>query len=210
MTFDLSLPPVHRKIIPWFLTFTLRGSLSKQMAKEASTYEKSIRETLGKDPKKAFEMIVDYLQEPLYWHIRRIVVSHEDASDALQETFVKMYRSIGKFRWDSSLRVWAYRIATNESLDAIKSRKPSDLLDPESMDSESSYIDYGNEMQINFQKAIQGLPEKQRVVFLLRYYEEMDYDQIGQLAGMSADTAKVNYCIAKKKVRQYMTDNFTQ
>ena len=171
--------------------------------------DSKIREALQRDEQAGFRLLVMQFQQPLYWHIRRMVVSHDDANDVLQETFIRVYRSMKSFRWESSLKVWLFRIATNESLRLIKSRKITamDILDSNNSGQAAAYVNYDSEMEINFQRAVQSLPEKQRVVFNLRYYDEMEYSDIEKVADIDAGSAKVDYFHAKRKIKEFMTKN---
>ena len=128
--------------------------------------------------------MVEYFQEPIYYYIRRLVVLHEDAEDVLQEVFIQIYRHWDQFRNESSLSTWIYRIATNESLRLLNSRKKRETVSTEDMQESlisqlraSDYVDYENELAVKFQEAILRLPEKQRLVFNLRYYDELDYEE---------------------------------
>jgi len=171
--------------------------------------DNNIYKVLDDDAKAGFRLIVEEYKQPLYWHLRRLLVSHDDTDDALQETFVRAWRKLSDFKRESSLRSWLFRIATNEALRVIeqKKRQPLEMLTQEHIGQQNSYIDYDDEMLTNFQCAIQQLPEKQRVVFNLRYYDEMDYDEIAEVAGMTENSAKVNFSIAKNKVKDFMTKN---
>ena len=157
--------------------------------------ENKIREVCASDPDRGFRMLVDSFQEPIYWHIRRLVVSHEDAEDIIQEVFIRVFRHLKQFREESSLATWIYKIATNESLRFLKSRKAED------------YVDYDNELAVKFKTAVLKLPEKQRIVFNLRYYDELDYEAISQITGDRVETLKVNYHYAKEKIKEYIVNN---
>ena len=146
--------------------------------------ENEIRETCMTDQEKGFRMLIGKFQSPIYWHIRRMVVSHEDAEDVLQETFIKIFRHLDDFRAESSLSTWIYRIATNECIRFLNRRKEQ-AVSTEEMQAElmnklmaSDYVDYDNAMEVKFQQAILTLPEKQRLVFNLRYYDELKYEEI--------------------------------
>ena len=160
-----------------------------------------------------FESLIKTYRELLYWHIRRLVVSHEDAEDALQNTFMNVYRSIDTFRRDSSLRTWLYKIATNEALTILRNRK----LEYTSYDNEACeqlidrlYADNeidGDNILLKFQEAILRLPPKQQLVFNLRYYDEMSYEEISQLTGTSVGSLKTGYHYAAEKIKKYMMDS---
>ena len=163
------------------------------------------------DPKKGFKMLMDNFQVPIYNYIRRLVVSHEDAEDVLQEVFIRVYRNLDQFRGESSLSTWIYRIATNESLRLLNTRKDEEAIPAEEVQEEligklkaSDYIDYENELAVKFQEAILSLPEKQRLIFNLRYYDELDYEEISRILDSKVDTLKVNYHYAKEKIKEYI------
>ena len=163
--------------------------------------EDKIRQVYASDPK----------QVPIYNYIRRLVVSHEDAEDVLQEVFIRVYRNLGQFRGESSLSTWIYRIATNESLRLLNRRKDEEAIPAEEVQEEligklkaSDYIDYENELAVKFQEAILSLPEKQRLIFNLRYYDELDYEEISRILDSKVDTLKVNYHYAKEKIKEYI------
>lgn len=157
------------------------------------------------------KMLMDYFQEPIYHYIRRLVVLHEDAQDVLQEVFIQVYRHWEQFRNESSLSTWIYRIATNESLRLLNNRKNRETISTEDVQEmlidrlrASDYIDYENELVVRFQKALLRLPEKQRVVFNLRYYDELEYEEIARILDTKVDTLKVNYHYAKEKIKEYI------
>lgn len=161
----------------------------------------------------AFQSLVQKYQERLYWHIRKIVLNHEDADDILQNTFIKVWRSIDKFREESSLYTWLYRIATNESITLINSNKRRSLI-PMNDTSEflmnnletDVYFD-GDDIQKRLQEAIIKLPEKQRIVFNLRYFEEMKYEDMSKVLDTSVGALKASYHHAAKKIEEYLTKN---
>jgi len=156
----------------------------------------------------AFNSLVKKYQERLYWHIRKIVLNHDDADDILQNTFVKVWRSIDKFREESSLYTWLYRIATNESLTFINSNKRRSLI-PMNDTSEflmnnlesDVYFD-GDEIQLRLQEAILKLPEKQRIVFNLKYFEEMKYEDMSKVLDTSVGALKASFHHAVKKIEE--------
>lgn len=158
----------------------------------------------------AFQVLVDKYQERLYWHIRKIVINHEDADDVLQNTFIKVWKSIGNFREESSLYTWLYRIATNESLTFISSKKRRSFMP---MNDVSEYLmnnltsdPYfeGDEIQLKLQKAILRLPEKQRLVFNLKYFDEMKYEEMSKVLDTSVGALKASFHHAVKKVEEYL------
>lgn len=177
------------------------------------TNEATIRELCTTHPKKGFGMLVKHFQEPIYWYIRRLVVSHEDAQDVVQETFIRVFRHLPQFREQSSLRTWVYRIATNEALRFLNTRHAEPLSADELQEElankllATDYVDYEDGMAVKFQQAILSLPEKQRIVFNLRYYDELDYDDIARITDCRADTLKVNYHYAKEKIKEFMLNH---
>lgn len=175
--------------------------------------EEKIRETCQADPERGFRILVEKYQRSIYWHIRRMVVSHEDAEDVLQETFIRIFKYLNEFRADSSLSTWIYRIATNECYRFLDKKKEI-LVSTEEIQADlinklmtSEYVDYDNEMEVKFQQAILTLPEKQRLVFNLRYYDELSYEEISQITDTKVDTLKANYHFAKEKIKKYMINN---
>ena len=153
---------------------------------------------------------MDAFQEPIYNYIRRMVVSHEDAEDILQEVFIRVFRHWEKFREESSLGTWIYKIATNECLRWLN-RQREEVVSSEDIQGElisklkaSDYVDYENELAVKFQEAILSLPEKQRIIFNLRYYDELEYEEIAQVTDTRVETLKVNYHYAKNKIKEYI------
>ena len=169
--------------------------------------ENKIREVCSSNRERGFKMLMDSFQVPIYNYIRRLVVSHEDAEDVLQEVFIRVFRHIDQFREESSLSTWMYRIATNESLRLLNSRKDEGVVSAEDVREElmgklkaSDYIDYENELAVKFQEAILSLPEKQRLVFNMRYYDDMKYERISEILGTSVGALKASYHHAVKKL----------
>jgi RNA polymerase sigma-70 factor (ECF subfamily) len=171
---------------------------------------------LFKDVEKrnyAFNLIVRKYQEKLYWHIRKIVIKHEDSNDILQNTFIKVWKGLDGFREDSKLYTWLYRIATNESLTFLKQQKTKYLLpivDYENNLKETLLSDEyfnGDEIQLNLQKAILDLPEKQRIVFNMKYFDEMKYDDMSVILETSVGALKASYHHAVKKIEKYFTED---
>ena len=175
--------------------------------------EDIIRETCRTDLEQGFRLLVEKFKSPMYWHIRRMVVSHEDAEDVLQETFIKVFRYLDDFRYECSFSTWLYRIATNECLRLLDKRKDH-VVSSEEMQTDlmeklmaSEYVDYDDAMEVKFQKAILTLPEKQRLVFNLRYYDELKYEEISKITDTKVETLKANYHFAKEKIKKYMINN---
>lgn len=176
--------------------------------------EKEIRDLCAVDMKRGFKLLMDSFQEPIYNYARRLLVSHEDAQDALQETFVRVFRNWETFRGESALSTWIYRIATNESLRILEVRKKAASLSVEGMHEElmdklmaTDYVDYEDEMVVRFQTAVLSLPEKQRLVFNLRYYDELSYEEIATILNSRVETLKVNYHYAKEKIKNYILNH---
>jgi RNA polymerase sigma-70 factor (ECF subfamily) len=163
---------------------------------------------------KAFTLLVKKYQERLYWHIRRMLVHHEDTNDVLQNMFVKIWRSLANFRQDSSLYTWMYRIATNETLTYLEQQKKRRSLSISDDGSELGNVlsnslkaEKGfdpNNLEWKLQLAIQSLPEKQRAVFTLRYYDEMPYEKMAEVLETSEGSLKASYHHAAKKVEEFI------
>ena len=170
---------------------------------------------LKRDDKKeiAFNELVIKYQERLYCHIREIVLSHDDADDVLQNTFIKIWKNIDNFRQESSLYTWLYRIATNESLTFINSNKRKHFV---AMNETSEFLMAnlisdpffeGDKIQLKLQEAILRLPEKQRLVFNMKYFEEMKYEAISEILETSVGALKASYHHATKKVEEYLKNS---
>lgn len=160
--------------------------------------------------RQAFAALVGQYSEPLYWKIRRIVVTHEDANDVLQNVFIKAWSHVGEFQNRSKLSTWLYRIAINESLDFIRKQKARAQVSADENTSLASqlvadtYFD-GDETQAQLQQAIASLPDVQRTVFNLRYFEEMKYSEMSKLLNTSEGALKASYHLAVKKISDYFS-----
>lgn len=169
------------------------------------------RETATKE--KAYTAIIRKYQEKLYWHIRRMVVDHDDANDVLQNVFIRVWKGLENFREDSQLYTWLYRIATNESLTFLeqqKKRSTVSLSDMESGLNEKVKADQhfdAAKLEWKLQLAIQQLPDKQRVVFNLRYYDEMPYEEMSRVLETSEGALKASYHHAVKKIEDYIKNH---
>jgi len=158
----------------------------------------------------AFHILVKRYQERLYWHVRKIVLNHDDADDVLQNTFVKVWRNIDSFREESNLYTWLYRIATNESITFINSKKRrkyipmNDLSDNMVKNLVSDPYFEGDEIQMKLQKAILKLPEKQRIVFNMKYFDEMKYEDMSQILDTSVGALKASFFHAVRKIEEYL------
>ncbi|PZX60832.1 RNA polymerase sigma factor [Hydrotalea sandarakina] len=157
---------------------------------------------------RAFTAIVKKYQEKLYWHVRRMVINHEDANDVLQNVFIKAWRGLENFREDSQLYTWLYRIATNESLTYLEQQKRKGALSFDEMESglsnkiKADENFNANQLEWKLQLAIQQLPEKQRVVFNLRYFDEMPYEEMSKVLDTSEGALKASYHHAAKKIEE--------
>jgi RNA polymerase sigma factor (sigma-70 family) len=162
---------------------------------------------------KAFTAIIKKYQEKLYWHVRRMVVDHDDANDVLQNVFIKVWNGLENFREDSQLYTWLYRIATNESLtflDQQKKKTAVSLSDVESGLANKVAADKNfdaNRLEWKLQLAIQQLPEKQKLVFNLRYYDEMPYEEMSRVLETSEGALKASYHHAVKKIEEFIRNN---
>lgn len=162
--------------------------------------------------REAFNEVIRSYSEPLYWQIRRMVESHDDANDILQNTFLKAWTSIENFRSEAKLSTWLHKIAINESITFLSNKRKRNNVP---IDDESSmlintieadtYFD-GDELKQQLRKAIAMLPEKQRLVFNMRYYDEMKYEQMSEILGTSVGALKASYHIAVKKIEQYFDE----
>tara|TARA_R110002050_G_scaffold285094_1_gene434568 strand:+ start:2531 stop:3073 length:543 start_codon:yes stop_codon:yes gene_type:complete len=175
-----------------------------------------VEETLVQDLKtkntqaQAFEVLVNTYKERLYWQIRGIVLNHDDADDVLQNTFIKVYKNIDGFKGDSKLFSWMYRIATNEALSFIKQRaKMQGITDEDYQEKLVSNLQAdvyfeGDEIQLKLQQGIATLPEKQKLVFNMKYFQELKYEEISQILDTSVGGLKASYHLAVKKLEQYL------
>ena len=168
---------------------------------------------IREDAEKGFRVLLQRYKEMIYWHIRRIVASHEDAQDATQETFVRVFRNIRQYAGDSSLKTWIFRIATNEALRLCERRTHNDTLPIDGVQDEGvgtkpdAFFDNTDEVVARLQKAIQRLPRKQQLAFNMRYYDDMSYREIAEVTGMTEASVKANYHVAKEKIKVFMTSN---
>lgn len=168
-----------------------------------------------KTREKGVSSMMDAYQSRLYWHIRRLIVDHDLAQDVLQDTFIKAYQNFHQFKRDSQLYTWLYRIATNEALQQLNKLKRMQKSDEgseyhlQNLVAENVSAE-AEEIQILLQKAIQSLPEKQKLVFTLRYYDDLPYEEISKIVDMSVGTLKTNYHYAKQKVEDYIKLNYTE
>lgn len=161
----------------------------------------------------AFNLITRKYQERLYWHIRKLVISHDDTDDLVQNTLVKAWKGLTDFREESQLFTWLYRIATNEALTFLRKKRTRlflPLVDVEAQLSDTLESDpyfNGNELQKKLQKAILKLPEKQRIVFNMKYFEELKYEEISAILGTSVGALKASYHHAVEKIEKFLKED---
>lgn len=159
---------------------------------------------------RAFEVLVSTYKQRLYWHIRRIVLDHDDADDVLQNTFIKVYKNIDRFNADSKLYTWMYRIATNEALMFMKAKsrklgvQVGELQEQLAQNLVADVYFEGDHIQLLLQQAIASLPDKQKLVFNMKYFEAMKYEEISEILETSVGALKSSYHLAVKKIESYL------
>lgn len=165
----------------------------------------------AKTQRAAFSELVKEYSEPLYWQIRKIVLSHDDANDVLQNTFIKVWTGIDNFRGDSKLSTWLYRIAINEGITFLNKQRGLNNVSVDDADvfllsrlESDAYFD-GDEAQLKLQKAILTLPEKQRIVFNMKYFSEMKYEEMSKILETSVGALKASYHHAVKKIEEFLS-----
>jgi RNA polymerase sigma-70 factor (ECF subfamily) len=167
----------------------------------------------GIDKEKVYTLLIKKYQEKLYWHIRRLVITHEDTDDVLQNVFIKVWKYLDNFREDASLYTWMYRIASNESFTHLEQQKKKHTYSlgneenglSNTLKADSNFD--GNKLEWKLQMAINSLPDKQRAVFNLRYYDEMPYEQMSEVLETSVGALKASYHHAAKKIEEYIKSN---
>ena len=177
--------------------------------------ETELLKDLQDDSKKesAFKLLLETYQVRLYWHIRKIVLIHEDADDVLQNTFLKVYKGISNFKGQSAIHTWMYRIAYNESIDFLSKKKKHLRLSSEELNTnilealEQDIYFEGDAIELQLEAALLSLPEKQRTVFRMRYYDDLKFKEISEIMGTSEGALKASYHHAAKKVTQFLTTN---
>ena len=166
----------------------------------------------SKQKENAFKMLLDLYQERLYWHIRKFVVSHEDADDVLQNTFIKVYKNLHKFNENSSLHTWMYRIAYNECMNQLSKNGKIKFLNIEDENEkvinnlEADSFFEGDEIQIRLQKAILNLPKKQQEVFKMKYFDDLKFSEISEILEIKVSTLKSSYYAAVKNIECFVTN----
>ena len=183
------------------------------MALSVPVDEKKLVEQLH-DPARssaAFDTLMRLYGEQIYWQIRKMVISHDDASDLLQNTFLKAWNNIDNFRGDAKLSTWLYKIAVNESINFLNKERAKNNISKDDNDSflvhtleADEYFD-GDKLQLDLQKALLTLPEKQRLVFNMKYFQEMKYEEISSILGTSVGALKASYHHAVKKIEDYFS-----
>ena len=177
------------------------------------TDDNQIIPLIRENAEKGFRLLMAKYKEPVYWHIRRLVVSHADAQDATQDTFLRIFRSFSQYSGEGSFKAWIFRIATNEALRLLGRNQGKTML---SLDETplaaltikaDDYFVYGNTEAIRLQEAITALPAKQQLAFNLRYYDELSYREIAAVTDSTEATVKANYHFAKEKIIKYMNSN---
>lgn len=162
---------------------------------------------MRRQPEQGFRLLMRKYREPVYWHIRRLVVTHADAQDAAQEAFVRIFKSMDSYRGNTSFAAWIYRIATNEALRLISKRHDNVSMEREGTNildqlPADNYINIADTEAVNMQRAILALPPKQQVVFNMRFYDEMEYGDIAAATDSSVAAVKMNFHLAKEKVKK--------
>ena len=166
----------------------------------------------GKTRNAALTHLISKYQQRLYWHIRKIVISHDDSDDVLQNTFIKIWKGLENFKEESQLYTWLYRIATNEALTLLRQKQkmqtssihPIEYELSKNLESDEHFT--GDEIQLKLQQAILTLPEKQRLVFNMRYYDETPYEEMSQILDTSVGALKASYHIAAKKIEELLVN----
>lgn len=172
--------------------------------------DEDLLKLIQKDENQGFKLLLQTYQKPIYYHIRQIVYSHEDANDVTQNVFISVFKNISKFKGESKLFTWIYRIATNESLNFLqkKARKNNiryeDIAFEISQNLESDVYYEGDEIMLKLEKAVAQLPEKQRLVFQMKYFEDMKYEEISEILETSVGALKASYHHAVKKVEAFL------
>ncbi|WP_027124782.1 RNA polymerase sigma factor [Gelidibacter mesophilus] len=172
-----------------------------------------LRLTSEKTKETAFKELLNLYKERLYWHIRKIVMSHDDADDVLQNTFIKIYKNIHSFKGESKLYSWMYRIATNEAITHLKTNArlksiTSEELQQQTIENLQADVYFeGIDIQLKLQKAIATLPLKQKLVFNMRYFDDLKYSEMSEILETSEGALKASYHIAVKKIEAYLTND---
>ena len=167
----------------------------------------------SKTREKAFNKLLNLYQERLYWHIRKIVITHDNANDVLQNTFIRIYKSLSNFKQKSSLHTWMFRIAYNESIRFLEQNKKKQNLSIDDLDNnyymnslvEDSYFE-GNEIQLRLQKLLSKIPENQRYIFQMKYYDELKFNEMSKILGIKESTLKSSYYTTVKYIENNISN----
>lgn len=182
------------------------------MKKRMST-DQQIVTAMAENPERGFKLLMGAYGEPVYWHIRRMVVAHDDAQDASQETFVRVFRHFRQYDAKQSFKAWVFKIATNEALRLLGKRSGKIMVSldetPEEMLNMKAdeFFDYSDALSVKLQQAVHTLPVKQQLAFNMRYYNELSYSEIDAVTGSTAANVKMNYHVAKEKIVKFMKSN---
>ncbi|MBP6386692.1 MAG: RNA polymerase sigma factor [Pseudarcicella sp.] len=179
--------------------------------------DKEILEMFSKSESQnnAFNILIEQYQRRIYWHVRKLVIDHDDANDITQDTFIKVWKSLSNFKGESQLFTWIYRIATNESLNHLAKKKKNlhqsldTMFETISNNLESTDMISGEEIQIKLQKALLQLPDKQRAVFNMKYYDDLKYEDMSEITGTSVGALKASYHLAVKKIEDFFNKTDT-
>jgi RNA polymerase sigma-70 factor (ECF subfamily) len=177
------------------------------------TDDNHILPAIRENAEKGFRLLMAEYREPVYWHIRRLVVSHADAQDATQEAFIRIFRCIDQYSGEGTFRAWIFRIATNEALRLLGRNQGKTTLSLDDTVTATltmkadDYFDYSDVEAVRLQKAITALPAKQQLAFNLRYYDDLSYREIAAITDSTEATVKANYHFAKEKIIKYMNSN---
>ncbi len=205
---------MQNKIVPKIkpsAIFSIKGLITYQRINVEELIIQKIRDEETRN--YGFNLLVREYQERVYWHVRKMVVDHDDADDLVQEIFVKVWKNLGSFREDAKLYTWIYRIATNECLTFLKKKKRKYFVSIGDVTKElSEKLDEdvnisGDEVQLKLQKALLKLPDKQRVVFNMKYFDEMKFAEIAEVTGTSVGALKASYHHAVKKIEEFLVDD---
>ena len=167
---------------------------------------------MSRDQETFFNSLVADYSERLYWHVRSLVGSHEDADDLMQDIYIKVWQALPRFRGDSAPFTWLWRIATNETLSFLRKKRVRAFFSPESLGPESGKVAGdaapfpGDEAERKLAAAIEALPDRQRSVFCMRYYEDLSYEDISRITGTSVGALKASYHFAQQKVKDYLSE----
>ena len=177
------------------------------------TDDNHILPAIRENAEKGFRLLMAEYREPVYWHIRRLVVSHADAQDATQEAFIRIFRCIDQYSGEGTFRAWIFRIATNEALRLLGRNQGKTTLSLDDTVTATltmmadDYFDYSDVEAVRLQKAITALPAKQQLAFNLRYYDDLSYREIATITDSTEATVKANYHFAKEKIIKFMNSN---